>query len=705
MAGKLASIAIASVCILACAQGASGQIDARDLAELPLEDLLVLEVTSVGKKRQSAADAPAAVFVITQEDIRRAGVTRIVDALRMAPGLQIGEMDGNASVVTARGFGERTSNKLLVLIDGRQIYRSILGGVFWDQMTTPVQDIERIEVVRGPGATLWGANAVNGVINIITKHAIDTQGGRISATAGTREVADGYARYGGLFGDAGAWRVFGRAGARDRGVDVDGDRLHSDTLFGVAGFRADYEPSAQEAFTLQGEVQRGRYSSATSASGALDVFGVGGDLTGALPPFPLPPGLSGTPRLVLAPGLDPSVGFGDLNSEETYLGANLSLRWERSGTSLGDFGAQVYLDHLRRSELGVDFQSTLFGVDAQNVVRPFDRHEVVWGVNYLGSVDESQGEFLAFDPTGATLQTVAAFIQDEIELLDDELFFTIGAKLESNGFTKPQLQPSARLFWRPSPRLALWSAVSRATRTPARFEDALATTIPIGTVVLDTPGGPLPLTELNAALLGNRDLDSEELIAFEVGGRVNVSRSLSFDVATYLNVYDNLVTRPAFVEVGPTTLFGTTFANGGEAVAYGVEVSAEWRVTDNWRLFPGFSFQEIDARSKSGAAGDVAIFEDLTPRFQFSLRSQHDLSDDLELDFWLYGQDGTANGPTPEFIDLDVRLGYRLTETVELAVTGRNLLHENRLDFRQSVYPSPPTQVGRSVFATLDVRF
>ncbi len=639
-----------------------------DLTDLSIEELLTVEVTSVAKKRQRVEDSAAAVFVISQEDIRRSGATRITDLFRMVPGVQVGEVDSNSVAVSARGFNERLSNKLLVLVDGRAIYRSALSGLVWDQVLVPLQEIERIEVVRGPGATLWGANAVNGVINIITKHTIDSQGGLLAARVGSTERAGGYARWGGLIGEDGAYRLYAR-GDVDRGlVDESGDRINDPHKSTQTGFRFDWEPNNRDAFTVQGDIHFGSFE------GVVDTLN---EPTLALF-FPFP------------------------ETDEEFFGFNALTRWARSGTEFGDFSLQAYADHLERGEFGSTISSTIFGVDFQNTLSKVGRHEIVWGANIQLTQDSGGGTFAVLGNGTESNQLFGVFLQDEIELLSEELFLNLGTKIEYNSFTGTEIQPSARLFWRPDPDLAFWGAVSRAVRTPARFEaDLELVSAPIPPFTPLNPG-PLPVT---VVALGDDELDAETLYAFELGTRFSPLDTLSFDVAAYYNRYDNLIVQEALEPTfGPSGIVvGSIYRNAGEATSLGLEVAADWEVTEDWSLKAAYSFQEIDYRREPGLASTADRFEGLTPSHQLSFRSQYDITSDIEFDLWLRAQDEMKD--VSGFVDLDARLAWRPTEFVELAIVGRNLLQTRRVDFDQGSYPAPVGRVARSVYGSVEIKF
>lgn len=659
---------IIAMAAIACLCGQAAQADDRDLTDLSLEELLTIEVTSVAKKRQRVEDSAAAVFVISSEDIRRSGATRITDLFRMVPGMQVGENDSNSVAVSARGFNERFASKLLILVDGRAIYRSVLSGVFWDQVLVPLQEIERIEVVRGPGATLWGANAVNGVINIITKHPIDTQDGTVVLRAGSNEIASAYGRWGGLVGDDGAYRFHARGDIRRGLVDAEGDQISDASRTSQVGFRMDWEPTPRDAFTIQGDIHRGEIETVTD-------------------------------------GAQLNIGsFPALTKRDDFFGFNVLGRWAHSGEEFGDLSIQTFVDFLVRGEFGSSINSSIFGFDFQHTLPAMGAHEIVWGTNIQFTHDRASGVFINFDPVAALNQTYGLFVQDEIDLIEQELSLTLGTKLEYNTYSGFEVQPSARLFWRPDDGFALWGAVSRAVRTPARFEQDLSIflqPIPPG---VPPNTGPLPLT---FGIVGNNNLNSEELLSFELGGRFDLSQDISVDVATYFNIYENLISISANPPVLSATGIQQTLGhvNQGSARSFGVEVSADWRVLDWWTLIGSYSHQNIRFNS-GGATGEVTHrTKGLTPQHQGSIRSQFDLSESVEFDLWLRAQTGLSSDLVTGFADLDARLSWRPRPDLILTLSGRNLLQSRRVDFKQVQYPAPTGQLERSVLGTVEFRF
>lgn len=418
LATMRATIGVLAVLVFIPAYAAD--IRVANLADLSLEELGNIEVTSVSRRAERLADAPASIYVITGEDIRRAGVNSLPEALRLAPNLLVARTNANSYAVSARGFNNAVGNKLLVLIDGRTIYTPLFSGVFWDAQEVMLEDVERIEVISGPGATLWGANAVNGVINVITRAARDTEGGLLTAGAGNREYGGAF-RYGGKFGADGHYRVYGRGFEQQNTERANGTSVADGWNKGQAGFRADWGGTSRN-FTLQGDA----YS---------------GDLE------------------QVAPG------------KTKIEGINLLGRWNQQLASGSDLRVQAYYDRVVRDQPG-SFREELDTLDfeLQYAVKPARKQRLLWGAGYRHASDRVQNSSaLAFLPAHRNLSWANLFVQDEIAL-GDGWDLTVGAKVERNVYTGAEFLPSARLSWKPSANQLVWGALSRAVRAPSRLD-------------------------------------------------------------------------------------------------------------------------------------------------------------------------------------------------------------------------------------------
>lgn len=410
----------AGVCVAADGPATAPAGVATELKGLSLAELMDIEVTSVTKRGGSVYDAAASIFVISREDIRRSGATSIPEILRLAPNLQVARMDGDEYAITARGFQHSSANKLLVLIDGRTVYTPLFSGVFWDSQDTMIEDIDRIEVISGPGATLWGANAVNGVINIITRSAADTHGLAADGAVGDRERGVSL-RYGGTLGPDASYRVYGKFHDWDATRRPDHSRVNDDWDRAQVGFRADWA-GTRDQFTVQGDLQDG-----SLRSDAADTRG-----------------------------------------------ANLLARWSRMLANDGRVQVQAYYDHTERDFAPV-FREDLdvFDIEIQHFFRPHASHAVTWGGGYRHGDDEVENSaFLAFLPANRDLDWGNAFIQDEIRIVEG-LQLTLGAKADYNPYTSVEFLPSVRLAWNLAPNHMVWGSLSRAVRAPSRIDAEL----------------------------------------------------------------------------------------------------------------------------------------------------------------------------------------------------------------------------------------
>lgn len=654
-----------------------GQADSaplpEDLTDMSLEQLMDIEITSVSKRPQKISEAAAAVFVVTREDIRQWGVTNIPDALRMVPGLQVGRIDSNKWAVTSRGFNSRFANKLLVLIDGRSVYTPLFAGVYWETQNTPMEDIDRIEVIRGPGGTLWGANAVNGVINIITRSASQTKGGLVSAIAGS-EQNELLVRYGGQLDNGADYRVYGEFFSRDEGYASGG--AHDDWRLGQGGFRSDWERSSTDTFTFQGDYYDGKLGQQVTTAGN-------------------PP-----PTLLTS------------NNDVDVSGGNALLRWQHVLNNGSDFALQLYYDYVsREGEVLYEDRDTV-DIDFQHHLKFRDVHDVVWGLGYRYTYDDTKSNpNFALDPESRDVDLFSAFLQDEITLVEDELFLTVGSKFEHNDFSGTEVQPNVRLAWTPDTRQTVWGAISRAVRTPARGEANVQLRVPPPTSpALPTPaqcamGVPDPRCA-PLVLQGSNNFNSEILIAYELGYRIKATRTLSVDTALFFNDYDDL--RTFDPKVFPPPIVGFPFDNNMEGESYGAEVTAQWQVMPDWRLQGSYTYLNVSLDLKNGSMDTVSeSAEDADPKHRASIWSTYDLGSKWELGSGLrYVSSIDAPGAGADsYVQLDLRIGWLPSNNLELSLVGRNLLDKRQPEFQPDFILTQPTQIERSFFANAKWRF
>jgi iron complex outermembrane recepter protein len=675
----LAGLTAGLLTMNAAAQSAQ---DVPDVTKMTLDDLMNMQVTSVSKRTQKVGDAAAAVFVITQEDIRRSGATSVPEALRLVPGLEVARIDENKWAIGSRGFNGRFDNKLLVLIDGRSVYTPLFSGVYWNVQDVMLEDVDRIEVIRGPGATLWGANAVDGVINIITKKAKATQGTVISAGAGNEERGSGGVRYGDKIGDT-SYRVYGKYFNWGPSEYASGMTAHDEWDMMRGGFRADWNPAGANSMTVQGDLYRSRYGETLTVPSLLAPYSS---------TFP---------------------------NDGNYSGGNILGRWNRSSEA-SSMSLQMYFDNttIADNSILVDHQN-IFDIDFQHGFHVGDSQQFVWGLGYRSLRDRNDPSFSAsLTPNQLTLNHFGAFIQDEIGLVNklDELNHvnkrlrvTIGSKFEHNDFTGFEVEPNARLLWTLTPNQSVWTAVSRAVRTPALTEEGLrlnSAVVPPG-----TPANPTPLPAV-LAVFGSKQFQSEDLLAYEAGYRVQASSSFSADIAAFYNNYTNLRTAEPgapFIEGNPfptdivVPFVAQNKMSGG---TYGVEFFGDWRVAKKWRVVGSYSYLQMDIHKDANSLDPTPDLPNgSSPRHQWYLRSSLDLTKHLDQDTTLRFVDKLPSLGIPSYYSLDAHLGWRPHPRVEFSIGGQNLLNDRHFEFIPDFLNTSPTEVKRTVYGSMTFRF
>ena len=645
-----------------------------ELTSLTLEELMDIEVFSVSKKEVKLSESAAAVFVVTQEEMRRAGATSIPEALRLVPGMEVARVDASKWAVSARGFNDIFANKLLVLIDGRSVYSPLFSGVFWDTQDLLLEDVERIEVIRGPGATLWGANAVNGIINILTKSAEETQGGLITAGLGSEERGLSSARYGGRLGGALHYRVYARRLQRDDLVFPAGDRAADAWEVRRGGFRLDWEMSARDALTLQGDI----YDAAIGTTYQI--------IDSPEPPY-----------------------WRTFDFDTPISGGDLLGRWMREFSEVSNLAVQAYYDRTERGEAPISGYLETFDFDFQHSFGLDLNQEIIWGLGYRLIRDDMEGSFSSsFDPSSRTYSLFSAFVQEEISLAADRVRLTLGSKFEHNDFTGFEVQPSLRLLWMPAENHTGWAAISRAVRTPSRADYDIRSAVEV--ILPDQVGTNSPTALVT--LHGNRDFRSESMIAFELGYRAHLGARFFFDLATFYSIYDDLLS------VEPGSLFRAADSDPPYLVAlavidnrmnssiYGAELAVDVQAGKNWRLRAAHTLLNIDIDIDEGSAYFAGQeWEGVSPRHQLSLRSLLDLPCGLEFDLW-----GRYVGALPDidmdgYLSLDARLGWKLSDRLELSIVGQNLLEARHAEFRAPHGPTLNTDVQRGAYGVFRWRF
>ena len=617
-----------------------------DLDKLPIEDLAKIEISSVSKTAQPLGDAPAAIYVISHEDIVRSGSTSLPEILRLAPNLHVAQTTASQYVITARGFSgnpadQNFSDKLLVLIDGRSVYTPLYSGVYWDMQDVSPEDIDRIEVISGPGATLWGANAVDGVINMITRKSSETQGGVLNVGAGNLDRGVSL-RYGGRIGDDLTYRVYAKDFIGADTVTSTGAGAHDRWTRPQGGFRFDWTPSSADLVTLQGDAYR---------------------------------------------GAEARLGMQD----ETIAGRNLLGRWNHTWQDGSALQVQAYYDRTERAtdDNGGHFALDTYDLDVQHNFALGRRNAIVWG----GGLRIDQYAIVGtaayyFTPPSRTLNLANIFVQDSFSVSDTTKLI-LGLKLEDDPYSGAVLLPSARFSWKPNDATLLWAAASRAVRSPTPFDRDVAEKL----------GGRL-------FLVGGADFQPEKLTAYEIGARIQASSNISLSVSTFYNVYDDLRS----LEINPRTLIPLRWGNKMRGETSGLEAWGDYRVKPWWRLSASFDLLSEHLTFEPGAShllpGFGAVFPGVEqvgddPKSQASLKSSMNLGREVTFDTDLRYVGPLPNPRVPSYVELNGRVGWNVSERVQLSLSGFNLLNGHHQEF-----PAPQANpVQRSFFAGLQWRF
>jgi iron complex outermembrane receptor protein len=646
-----------------------GQATSAKITQLSLEQLLEMEVTSVSKKSEPLATAASAIFVITQEDIRRSGATTLPDVLRMVPGLQVSQIDANKWAITSRGFNAFSANKLLVLMDGRTIYNPLFSGVLWDTQDTLFADIERIEVIRGPGASLWGANAVNGVINVITKHSAETQGTLLTAGTGSEEQGFGALRHGAKINDHTTYRVYGKNAYRDDLEFADGDSARDAWYQWRGGFRADSgAPDSPFSFTIQGDGYHG-YSDATT------------NIPTTSPPFST-----------------------NIYNPSNVRGGDILTRLTRKGKDNSEMSLQAYYDREKSNDLVLGDDRGTGDIEFQHRFQATAKQELTWGLGYRYSHSSLENSpTISFAPANRSDMLFSAFVQDEITLVEDLFRLTLGSKFEHNDFTGYEVQPSGRLLFTPHKHHTFWAAVSQAVRTPSQAdrEVRISSSIVPSEYLFLPPGDLAEIT-----ISGNEEFQSEKLIAYELGYRTQVHEKLAFDLTAFVNDYSRLRTVPlaggtlSFTG-NPALPYQLDYKDGNtmEGNAHGFELVADAKPLDWWRLQLTYSFLRLDLHESGQGLLASEDAEGESPRNQASLRSMMDLSPGITLDTWLRYVDTLPTYGIDSYVAMDARIGWQARPDLELSLVGRNLLDSAHPEFGYLFINTIPSEIERSVYA------
>lgn len=645
------------------AQGVqNNQNPSENLKHLSLEQLGNVEVTTASKEPAQVWRTPAAIYVITQEDIRRSGATSIAEVLRLAPGLEVARTDSDHWAVGVRGFGGQFSKSLLVLVDGRSVYSPLFAGVYWQVQDTLLEDIERIEVIRGPGGTIWGANAVNGVINIITKSTKDTHGMLVSLSGGNVDQGIGEVRMGGTNGKGLDYRVYGKGFIRGPEFHPDGSNFdHWKT--GQLGFRTDWNLNTRDMLTLQGDLYQG---------------------------------LDGE-RVAISLYTPPSRQV--FNGPHDVGGGNLLGRWQRQFSKDSDIQIQGYFDRTTRYSPQLDEIRNTFDIDLLYHVTVKGGQSVLVGIGARWSPDAIVQKFatLDFQPHNETDSVYSGFLQDQITLVPDKVALTLGSKFEHNNYSGFEIQPNARLLWTPTSHQTFWAAVTRAVRTPSRLDQDLQLTL------LLQPANPT----IYLRVVGSKNFSSEQLLGTEFGYRTLLAKKLYVDVAVFQNAYDDLYgygQGTIFVEnspLPPHVVFQLPLANALKGDTAGFEIAPDWKPMDWWELKGSYSFLHLYVHDKAGFTDNLNTVSDngSSPHHQVVIQSLFSFPKRFELDATYRYVSALPAQLVSAYGTADVRLGWHPVPSWELSIGGQNLLQPHHAEFGSDV----DTTVGlnRSAYAKI----
>jgi len=648
--------------------------DPNGLADRSLEELMNIEVTSVSKKAQRLSSTAASVFVITAEDIRRSGITVLPELLRLAPGVQVARLSSGSWAVGIRGFNDEYSNKLLVLVDGRSAYNVFYTGVFWDTLNLPVDDIERIEVIRGPGAAMWGTNAVNGVINIITKSAKSTHGGLVVAGAGSEPASAETVRYGGQIAPGADYRI-GAQNTQFDPLQILGGISPSRGWVNRSGdFRGDWDISSKDTLSVSGGVYQ-------SVLGLV-----------------VPDATISSPN---APPADDRIDT---------IGGNVAARWQHVVSETSSIEVRFSYDHMLRDDpqSASAFNTLEYGF--QQHVHTGRIHDVIYGLSFRDdSFRATPSPALRFNPLHDNRDVIALFAEDEISLIPDKLHFIVGAQASHTQNFGYAIQPTVRLLWSPTEILSSWVAVSRAVRTPSLSDTGLD----LYEAPVAIPSGSPLIPSLLAVehIVGNPAERSETVLAYEAGQRMQASKTISFDLSMFYNVYQHL---SSFSNGAPVLQYSSGMpyleipiiaGNQRHGESYGAELSTTWNATGRWRLTGGYDWLRVETRSYPGdVSSDQFRTSSATPHHQWEVRSNFDLTRKIQIDAALYYTAAMPQTGIPQHLRGDLHIGWRPLPKIEFSIGVQDAFEANHVEYESTRF-NQISEIPRNVYGRMAWRF
>ena len=639
-----------------------GQANGEPLNQLSLAELGNVEVTTTSKEPEQIWKTPAAIYLLTRDDIRRSGATSIPEVLRLVPGVEVARINSNVWSVGIRGFGSSFSKSVLVLIDGRSVYTPLFAGVDWEMQNVLLEDIERIEVIRGPGGTIWGSNAVNGVINIISQNAKDTHGSYASTSSGNVSQSESGVRYGTRHGNNLDYRAYAMGFGRMPEFHSDGDNYDAWQV-GQAGFRTDSRLTDRDTLTVQGDLYKGNVG---------QQVGIG---------YYSPPAQL------------------NVDGTEDVSGGNLLGHWRRELSNRSDLQVQAYFDRTYRLGPQLGETRNTFDIDLVHHFVLMQRNEVIWGLGARWSPSDfiETVPTVIFTPQHEADNLYSAFVQDQIAIAQNKLWVTIGSKFEHNIFTGWENEPGGRVLWTPTSHQTLWAAVTRAVRTPSRIDEDLQLT------GFDTASPPPPPVYL--CVCDNRKFVSETLLSYEAGYRKLVTPRFYVDIAAFHNKYNDLESYGnATISIVPTPppysiLVSLPFANGIMGSTNGGEFSPDWKATPWLEVKASYSYVTVDLQDKPThtKTSYVSSYEGGSPHNQVTAQLLFSLPKGFEFDPTYRYVGASPALPVNAYQTADARLGWHFAKKFDFSVTGQNLLQPRHAE-------SGPVLIERSAYAQLTWR-
>lgn len=635
------------------------------LSKMSLEELMEIPIFTSSKKKKRQFDEAASVYVITQEDISRSGVTSLPEALRLAPGVHVARINANQWAISIHGFNERFSNKLLVMIDGRSVYSPLFSGVYWDAQEVLLENVQHIEVVRGSGAALWGSNAVNGVINVITHTSKNTQGVEAIGGYGTEEQGFGSLRYGGTLGENTYYRIHGKYFKRDEGGIFNQQPANDNSSMSSGGIRIDTSLLENHSLMITGNVYDGKM------------------------------GQSGNVPELTSPNLERFI-----NNDVRLNGENILARWTNQENGRQNWALQVYYDHTSRDDsvLG-DQEVNIADLDFQHRFAWVFNQDINWGVQYRYVNNKlDAGTLSSLNPKERNTHLYSAFFSDEISLFQDQIKLTLASRFEHNDLTGFEIQPTARIAWLINKSNTFWGAISRSVRVPS-ISDHDSVFVPS----IRDVGIGIPVV---ISIEGERNFDSEKIISYELGFRSKPSQDVQLDIATYYKAYQDLRSfeeKDFFLEMNPLrAVLPIKYDNKMKGYSYGMDLSVNWFVKSWWRINAGYSYAKTRLSLKNNSRDTFSLVLPVLanqPEHMISLRSSWDVNEDWGFDLWMRYVDRLENTDINAYLNMDARLAWKASNNVELSVVGQNLLDKKQLQFFKDTSTNlNNSEVERSVY-------